>query len=129
MSDPAEDGRNIRHQLFTPASEAGWTTGAGARHVPDLNRFTDEVLFGQVWSRPGLPMRTRSLITVTALIALSKPEQLAGHITGALRIGVTKEELREVILQMAFYVGWPAAYSSVEILDRCVANLEKSTAG
>ena len=82
---------------------------------PKLAELTDNVLFGEVWQRPGLSPRDRSLITVAALIALNRPEQLRSHIRLALRNGVTQDEIVEVITQMAFYSGWPNAVSAVAV--------------
>lgn len=82
---------------------------------PKLAELTDNVLFGDVWQRPGLSPRDRSLITVAALIALNRPEQLRSHIRLALRNGVTQDEIVEVITQMAFYSGWPNAVSAVAV--------------
>ncbi len=82
---------------------------------PKLAELTDNVLFGDVWQRPELSPRDRSLITVAALIALNRPDQLRSHIRLALRNGVTRDEIVEVITQMAFYSGWPNAVSAVAI--------------
>jgi 4-carboxymuconolactone decarboxylase len=75
--------------------------------IPKLAELTDKVLFGDVWERPGLSKRDRSLITVAALVALARPEQLKGHIWRALDNGVTPEELSEAFTHLAFYAGWP----------------------
>ncbi len=82
---------------------------------PKLAEITEEVLFGDVWERPGLSKRDRSLITITALIALYRTDQLRGHIGRALDNGVTKEEIGEVINHMAFYAGWPTAANAVRV--------------
>ena len=73
--------------------------------VPKLMDLTDNVLFGDVWERPGLSKRDRSLITVAALVALYRPEQLRGHLERALSNGVTKDELSELITHLAEYLG------------------------
>lgn len=82
---------------------------------PKLAEITEDVLFGDVWERPGLSKRDRSLITITALIALYRTDQLRGHIGRALDNGVTKEEIGEVINHMAFYAGWPTAANAVRV--------------
>ena len=82
---------------------------------PKLAQITTDVLFGDVWERPGLSKRDRSLITVAALIALYRTDQLRGHIGRALDNGVTKEEIGEIITQMAFYAGWPTAANAVRL--------------
>ena len=81
--------------------------------TPKLAELTDDVLFGDVWERPGLAKRDRSLITVAALIALNRTEQLPGHLRRAVDNGVTRDELVEVITHLAFYSGWPTAMSAV----------------
>jgi 4-carboxymuconolactone decarboxylase len=80
---------------------------------PKLVDLTEDVLFGDVWERPQLSKRDRSLITCAALIATGKTEQMDFHLPNAIRNGVTEEELVEAITHLAFYVGWPNAMSSV----------------
>jgi 4-carboxymuconolactone decarboxylase len=80
--------------------------------TPKLAELTDNVLFGDVWERPGLSKRDRSLATVAALIALNRPDQLRSHLRLALTNGVKKEELIEAITHLAFYSGWPNAISA-----------------
>jgi len=74
---------------------------------PKLGELTDKVVFGDVWERKGLSKRDRSLITVAALTALYRPDQLKGHIWRALDNGVTQEEMVELITHLALYAGWP----------------------
>jgi 4-carboxymuconolactone decarboxylase len=83
--------------------------------APKLIDLTEKVVFGDVWERPGLSKRDRSLITVAALMATYRPEQLRVHIARALENGVTKEELGEVITHLAFYSGWPTAMTAATI--------------
>jgi 4-carboxymuconolactone decarboxylase len=80
--------------------------------APRLVELTEEVVFGDVWERPGLSKRDRSLITVAALIAMYRLEQLPGHLERALSNGVTREEIGEIITHLACYAGWPAAMSA-----------------
>ena len=82
---------------------------------PKLGELTDKVLFGDVWERKGLAKRDRSLITVAALITLCRTEQLRGHLWRALDNGVTRDEIIEIITQLAFYAGWPNAGSAAEV--------------
>ncbi|MFZ0930833.1 MAG: carboxymuconolactone decarboxylase family protein [Syntrophobacteraceae bacterium] len=81
--------------------------------APKLAELTEDVLFGDVWERPGLSKRDRSLITVATLVALNRTEQLPFHLVRALENGVTKEEIVESITQLAFYSGWPTAMSAI----------------
>lgn len=83
--------------------------------APKLAELTDDVLFGDVWARPGLSSRDRSLATVSALIAMNRPDQLRSHIARARGNGVTDEELIEVITHLAFYAGWPSAVTAIGV--------------
>ena len=83
--------------------------------VPKLIDLTEKVVFGDVWERPGLSKRDRSLITVAALIALYRPEQLRAHLGRALQNGVSKDELGELITHLAFYSGWPTAITAASV--------------
>ena len=79
--------------------------------------------WGDVWSRPGLDPRIRSCITVAMAVALNRPEELALHLHGALRNGVTVDELREVLLQTAIYCGVPAANSAFRVAQDVLGDL------
>ena len=86
-----------------------------AEIAPKLAELTSDVVFGDVWERSELSKRDRSLITVAVLTALYRTEQLRGHIGRALDNGVTKDEIAEVIVHMAFYAGWPTAANAVRV--------------
>jgi len=88
--------------------------------APELVRLTDDVLFGEVWANDELSQRDRSLITVTALVALYRTDQLAFHLPKALENGVTKEELVATITHTAFYAGWPNAMAAITQLKNIV---------
>jgi len=83
--------------------------------APKLAQLTDDVLFGDIWARPGLSRRDRSLATVSALIAMNRPDQLRSHLALARQNGLTEPELVEVITQLAFYAGWPSAVTAVGV--------------
>ena len=80
--------------------------------APKLVELAEKVVYGEVWERPGLSKRDRSLITVSTLVALGRERQLHGHLERALRNGVTKDEVGELITHLAFYAGWPAAMTA-----------------
>ncbi len=82
---------------------------------PALADLTDRVLFGEVWERPQLSKRDRSLATVSALIAMNRPDQLRSHLVRARENGVTQEELIETITHLAFYSGWPNAVTAINV--------------
>jgi 4-carboxymuconolactone decarboxylase len=81
--------------------------------APKLAELSDDVLFGDVWERPQLSKRDRSLITCAALVALGRTEQMNSHFPRALANGVTKDELIEMMTHLAFYSGWPSAVTAV----------------
>jgi 4-carboxymuconolactone decarboxylase len=89
--------------------------------APKLAELTDKVLFGDVWERPDLSKRDRSLITVAALIALYRPEQLRFHLNKAMDNGLSKNELIEVITHLAFYSGWPTAMTAITVAQEVMA--------
>ena len=82
---------------------------------PKFREITDELLFGDVWERPILSPRERSIVVVSALTAQYRGDQLKRHIRRALRNGLTKEELGEVWLQLAFYSGWPTVANAMQL--------------
>ena len=86
--------------------------------APALADYTDTVLFGDVWERPGLSKRDRSLITVATLVALYRTNELPFHLKKALENGIGREELIELITHLAFYSGWPTANTAVAIAKR-----------
>ncbi len=89
--------------------------------APALADYTDRVLFGDVWKRPGLSPRDRSLVTVATLVALYRTNELPFHLRRALDNGVTREELIELITHLAFYSGWPTANSAIAIARKAFA--------
>jgi 4-carboxymuconolactone decarboxylase len=86
--------------------------------APALAEYTDRVLFGDVWRRPGLSPRDRSLVTVASLVALYRINELPFHLKGALENGLTRSELIEAITHLAFYSGWPTASTALPIARR-----------
>jgi 4-carboxymuconolactone decarboxylase len=102
---------------MTDEHSTGWTGGQRAfgDFAPGLVHYTDKVLFDEVWERDGLSKRDRSLITVAALVATGKAEQLTFHLDFARTNGVTEVELIEAITHLAFYTGWPNAMSAMTV--------------
>lgn len=85
--------------------------------APKLAQLTDQVLFDDIWQRPGLAARDRSLITVAALIALNRNEQLPFHLRLARDNGLSRETLAELVTHLAFYAGWPCAATATRLLQ------------
>jgi len=86
--------------------------------APRLIELTETLVYPDIWERPGLSKRDRSLITLAALTALYRPDQLKGHTERALANGVTKEEVGELITHLAFYAGWPSAMSAAKVVKQ-----------
>jgi 4-carboxymuconolactone decarboxylase len=98
------------------------------RIAPGLATLTDDVLFGDVWRRPELSPRDRSLVTISVLIATGKPAQLAGHLGRALDNGVQPREVSGVLAHLAIYCGWPSAVSALDIYDQVYTARKVDTA-
>lgn len=103
---------------MTSDATPGWSGGEKAfgNFARGLADYTDKVLFDEVWEREGLAKRDRSLLTVAALTALGKTDQLRFHLGFAQENGVTLEELKEAILHLAFYTGWPNGMAAMGVL-------------
>ena len=101
------------HEMNEPSTPGQQLLGDLA---PKLAELTDDVLFADVWERPGLAPRDRSLITVAALVSLYRTDQMAAHMRRALDNGVTVDELVEAITHLAFYAGWPCAVTAITTL-------------
>jgi 4-carboxymuconolactone decarboxylase len=99
------------------------------RIAPGLAALTDEVLYGDVWSRTELSPRDRSLVTVSVLIATGKPAQLAGHLGRALDNGVRPSEASALLAHLAIYCGWPSAVTALEVFDQVYTTRKVDTAG
>jgi len=115
----------VQEQVLPSAGPAIPAPGASAQPTraqqlmgdiaPKLAELTDTVLFGDVWARPELSPRDRSLVTVSALIALNRPDQLRSHLARARDNGVTQVEAIETITHLAFYAGWPNAVTAIAV--------------
>ena len=100
---------------IAPDEQPRPSQGAIGDFAPKLAELTDDVLYGDVWERPELSKRDRSLATVAALIAMNRPEQLRSHLRIARQNGLTQEELIETITHLAFYAGWPNAVTAIAV--------------
>jgi 4-carboxymuconolactone decarboxylase len=86
--------------------------------TPALADYTEKVLFGDLWQRPNLSPRDRSLVTISCLISMYRMNEVPTHLKIALENGLTKDEIAEAVTHLAFYAGWPAANSTVSIMRR-----------
>ncbi|MDR7255105.1 3-oxoadipate enol-lactonase/4-carboxymuconolactone decarboxylase [Nocardioides sp. BE266] len=118
-----DDGMEVRREVLGDAH-----VDRATERITDLDRdfqtMITEYAWGTVWTRPGLDRRTRSLITITALIARGHHEELAMHLRAALRNGVTREEIGETLLQSAIYCGVPDANSAFRIAREVFAEAD-----
>ena len=121
--DSYEAGMQIRREMFGPAGEE--RVKAATSFTRPLEDVVTRYCFGETWARPGLDRKTRSMITLAALTAMVRPNQLKVHVRGALQNGVTPEEIREILLHTAVYAGIPAGVeafgAAAEVLDKAGA--------
>jgi len=112
-----DEGMRVRREVHGDAH-----VDAALERTTDFTREFQDLLtryaWGEIWTRPGLDRKTRSCITITALVALNRNEELALHLRSALRNGVTRDEIKEVLLQCAIYLGVPAANSAFATAQR-----------
>ncbi len=124
MNDPAyELGMRVRREVLGDAhvdAATERTTGFTADFQDLITRYA----WGEIWTRPGLDRKTRSCITLTALVALGHTDELKMHVRAALRNGLTEDEVQEVLLQSAIYCGVPAANAAFAIAQRVIDELD-----
>jgi 4-carboxymuconolactone decarboxylase len=114
--------------MSAPGDASAVTVRDIADVAPKLAMLTDEVVFGDVWERSDLSKRDRSLITVAALVALYRTEQLPIHLRLALDNGLTRDELGEAITHLAFYAGWPNAFTAITLAKSVFAERDQEEA-
>jgi 4-carboxymuconolactone decarboxylase len=114
MSEALERGRRMRRQVLGEA-HVSRSESTQDELTRDFTEWFVSSAWGDVWTRPGLDLRTRSCITVAMLVALNRPEELRIHLRGALNNGVSRDELKEVLLQSAVYCGVPAANDAYRV--------------
>jgi len=122
-----ETGLKVRKKVLTAEYVDRQFASASEFTAPMQDMATRA--WGLVWTRPGLPHRTRSMLNIAFLIALDKPEELELHVEAALRNGVTQEEIQEIIMQAAVYCGFPAALRGTRIARQALERYEAKAAG
>lgn len=116
------DGR--REKGLANLKKLGWGTNESVKNLDeDLWEFVTDINFGEVWSRPGLGLRDRELITIAALMAM-RADGIASHIRNAHHVGITYEEIKELILQLTIYVGLPNGLFAMRKLKTIMAEAE-----
>jgi 4-carboxymuconolactone decarboxylase len=117
MSDAYERGLRIRREVLGD-EHVDRAIESTTEHTSEFQDFITRYAWGEIWSRPGLDRRARSCITLTALVALGRFDELALHVRAARRNGLSAEEIAEVLLQTAVYCGVPAANSAFQVFQR-----------
>jgi 4-carboxymuconolactone decarboxylase len=126
---PSPQGQAQRAQASDQQQSTAKPSGALQQKIaPGLATLTDEVLFGDVWRRPELSPRDRSLVTISVLIATGKPAQLAGHLGRALDNGVQPREASALLAHLAIYCGWPSGVSALDVYDQVYTERKVDTA-
>jgi len=118
-----EKGLEMRKKLL--GKRAGNAAGALGELAPDLEEMINEVVFGRVWTRPGLEPKMRSAITIASLMAMQRLPQLKGHIANGLNMGLSKQEIVEILTHVAFYAGVPTAVNAFQLAKEAFQENEK----
>ena len=120
-----DDGMTVRRAVLGDAH-----VDRSLTHRTDFNTEFQELItryaWGEIWTRPGLPRHTRSLITVAMMVALNRADEFRLHVRAAFNNGVTKDELKEVLLQTAIYCGVPAANNAFHLAEEVFADMDKA---
>jgi 4-carboxymuconolactone decarboxylase len=120
-----EEGIKIRRRVLgDDYVDRALAKSKGNPLTEELQTLVTESAWGGIWARPGLELKTRSMLNLAILTALNRPHEFEIHMRGAINNGVTKEETKEILLQCAGYCGWPAAIDSFRIADRLFAEAE-----
>ena len=117
MSDQHERGMRVRREVLGDAHVDRAVEGT-TPFTADFQNLITRYAWGEIWARPGLDRKTRSCITLTALVALGRDQEIAMHVRAALRNGLTSDEIKEVLLQTAIYCGVPAANAAFAIAQQ-----------
>ena len=119
-----EQGMKVRRAVLGDAH-----VDASLKNRNEFNEEFQDLLtryaWGEIWTRPGLPRQTRSMLTLAMMVALNRPDELRVHLRAALNNGVTREEIREVLLQTAIYCGVPAANSAFHLAQEVLEQQQK----
>jgi len=117
-----ELGMKLRRKVLGDAHvDRSWAAAKDDPLTGPLQEIITELGWGAVWGRPGLELKTRSIINLAMLTALNRPHELEVHVRGALRNGVTVDEIREILIQTGCYCGWPAAIDAFRVAKKVIA--------
>lgn len=123
LDESFKKGLEMRREVLG-AAHVDKSLAAADDFTEDLQRHLTKVCWGELWSRPGLDKRTRSLLNLSMIAALNRAAELKLHIRGALNNGVTREEIKEVFLQVAIYCGAPAAIESFRLAQEVFEEID-----
>lgn len=126
-SQTYEDGLAVRKQVLG-AEHVEKSLGSVSEFARPMQELVTEYCWGMIWTRPGIPLTTRSLMNIAMLTALGRNHELGVHVKGALTNGVTREEIQEALLQTSIYVGVPAALESFRVAEEVFAKLDNHDA-
>ena len=130
MSDPErlERGKKVREAVLGSAHVARSAKNRTPFNA-DFQDFLTEYAWGSIWSRPGLDRKTRSQITIAMLVAMGRLEELKLHVRSTVHTGVSREEVKEIMMHAAIYAGVPAAYGAFSVAAQVFADMDKEAAG
>ncbi len=128
MSDSYDGGMRVRREVLGD-NHVDRAIERTTEFTADFQDFITRYAWGEIWTRPGLDRKTRSCITLTALVALGHLEELKLHVRAALRNGLTQDEIKEVLLQSAIYCGVPAANAAFAAGQSVLADLDAGSHG
>ena len=128
MSESYDSGMRVRREVLGD-DHVDTAIERTTEFTADVQDFITRYAWGEIWSRPGLDRKTRSCITLTALVALGHLEELKLHVRAALRNGLTQDEIKEVLLQSAIYCGVPAANAAFAAAQSVLADLDAGSHG
>ena len=127
--EPArERGMNVRREVLGD-EHVDRAVARTTNFTADFQDFITRYAWGEIWTRPGLDRKKRSCVTMTALVATGRFDELGMHVRAALRNGLTEEEIKEVLLQCAVYCGVPAANSAFAVAQRVLADIDTEDEG
>jgi 4-carboxymuconolactone decarboxylase len=119
-----EKGLAVRREVLGTA-HVDRSVDAATDMTAPLQKLVTEWCWGEVWSRPGLDRRTRSFLNLAFLTALNRPNEIRLHVRGAINNGITREEIREVVLQAAIYCGVPAALDTMKVVVETLKDIDE----
>ncbi len=115
MANKADHEKGVEIRKKLSGKRFGKASTALAELAPDMEDMLNEVVFGRVWGRPGLELKMRSAITIASLMSLQRLPQLKTHIANGLNAGLTKQEIIEILIHIAFYAGVPTAVNAFQL--------------